>query len=58
MKKDEAVNKIAASLWGRNIPTNTIELALLVIQEAENIGMVLSNQKCCDTEVKRRKKKC
>jgi hypothetical protein len=39
MKKSEAVLKISSNLWGKNIPTNSKDLAELVIILAEELGM-------------------
>ena len=38
MTRDEAENKIAANLWGKEIPTDVKKLAKLIIEQAEKIG--------------------
>lgn len=39
MKRSDAILKISCNLWGKNIPTNSKELAELVITLAEEVGM-------------------
>jgi len=38
MTRREAENKVAAALWGRDIPTDVKELAKLVVEQAEALG--------------------
>ena len=45
MNREEAVRKIAVGLWGRDIPTNAIQLAEMMIDEALGVGMVMSEDK-------------
>ena len=40
MKKSEAIMEISSNLWGKNIPTNSKELAELVILLSEDLGML------------------
>jgi hypothetical protein len=40
MKRSEAINKIAVSLWGKQIPINCSELAKLILDETDKIGML------------------
>lgn len=38
MTRDEAERKIAINLWGKDIPTNAVELAKLMIEQVEALG--------------------
>ena len=40
MKRSEIILNISSNLWGKNIPTNSKELAELVITLAEENGML------------------
>lgn len=38
MTREEAEKKVAANLWGRDIPTDVKELAKLIVEQAEDLG--------------------
>jgi len=40
MKRSDAIRKLQCTLWGKNIPLEVTELAELVLNLAEEVGML------------------